>query len=108
MSRTRNGCAAPCVELGGHDFNPAVLPFLNQVGRRAGVRDDRGDPLRRYERKKRRSGPLRLVEDPDHALAHVGHLALDANLVGIEIHEPAIEADSTRAEEALADARSPE
>ena len=52
--------------------------------------------------------PLRPVEDPVHALARVGHLPLDADLVRIQVHQPPREAEAARAQEALVDPRRPE
>ena len=47
--------------------------------------------------------PLRPVEDPVDRLAGVGHLLLDAHLVGVEVHEAAFEAEAAGAQEALVD-----
>ena len=85
--------------------DPALAPLLQELGGRLSIRDDRGNALRRHERKERRAPPFRVVEHADHALAHVGHLVLDPNLFGVEIHQSPLEADSACAEEALADAR---
>ena len=57
------------------------------------------------EREQRAAVPLRAVEDPVDLLAGVRHLLLDPHLVGVQVHQPALEAEAARAEEALVDAR---
>ena len=52
--------------------------------------------------------PLRAVDDAVHLLAGVRHLLLDAHLVRVEVHQPALEAEAARAEEALVDPRRPQ
>ena len=52
--------------------------------------------------------PLRPVEDAEHLLAGIRHLLLDPRLVGVQIHQTALEAEPPRAEEALVDPRGAE
>ena len=49
--------------------------------------------------------PLRPVGDADDVLARVRHLLLDPDLVRVQIHQPALDADAARAEEAPLEAR---
>ena len=48
--------------------------------------------------------PLRPVDDPVHLVTRISHLLLDSDLVRVEIHQAAREAEPARAEKSLVDA----
>ena len=52
--------------------------------------------------------PFRAVKDPVDELAGVRHLLLDANLVRVQVHQPALETQAARTEEAFVDPRRPQ
>src|SRR5207249_10020090 len=52
-------------------------------------RSDPGEVLDLNEREQCAAVPLRPVEDAVHLLARVRHLLLDADLVGVEVHQSA-------------------
>ena len=91
--------------LDADDLDAPRAPGLHLFGGRARVGHDRVHLLGGDEREEGRPVPLRAVEDADDALARIGHLPLDPHLVRVQVHEPAVEAQAARAEEALADPR---
>ena len=104
-SRGRTGAAPRRAGVDGHHVDPCPTPRIDLGRRRARVGDDPGELLDGHKGEEGTAMPLRPVEDPVHLVARIGHLLLDPDLVRVQIHQAAREAEPARAEKSLVDTR---